>query len=107
MNNHHPGPLIRQIRLARGMSTYELERVTGMRRCNLSRYERCVKHSLRSLEPLYPIAQALGTSVPAIFMVHEICIADPSILENREALIGLLEKARHAIDWLQPKKQAA
>lgn len=109
MNNHHPGPLIRQIRLARGMAINELARRSGFagRGANLSRYERCLKNSLRAPECLYPIAKALNTSVPALFMVHEICVADPSILENRYALIGLLEKAHQAIDMVYPMKRAA
>lgn len=85
--NHHPGPLIRQIRLARGMSTYALEQVTGLRRVNLSRYERCLQYSLRSLEPLYPIAEALGTSVPALFVMQEIYTATP--LQGAELLSTL------------------
>lgn len=109
MNPNHIGPLIRQIRLARGIAINELARRAGMagRHCNISRYERGLKNSLRAPECLYPIAEALDTSVPALFMVHEICLADPSMLENRFALIGLLAKAHHAIDQIYPKKRAA
>lgn len=107
MKNHHIGPLIRQIRLARGISVNGLARQMGRCGVNLSRFERCIKGALRAPECLYPIAEALGTSVPALFMVHEICLSDPAILENRFALIGLLEKAHCAIDQINPKKRAA
>lgn len=108
MSRTHIGPLIRQIRLARGISIRGLARNSGMegRACNLSRYERGLKDSLRVPDCLYPIAEALGTSVPALFMVQEICLSDPSILENKFALVGLLEKSHRAIEQIYPKRAA-
>lgn len=106
---NHLGPLIRKIRTARGISIHELSRRAGMekRRANISRFERVAKNSLRAPECLYPIAKALDTSVPALFMVQEVCLADPSILENKDLLIFTLEKARYAIEQLHSKKRAA
>ncbi len=106
--NNHPGPLIRQIRIAKGMSTYELERVTGLRRCNLSRYERCLQYSIRCLDPLYAITKALGTSVPALFVMQEICQNDPFILNNQCSLLQNLNRVHSILETInKPHKRAA
>jgi transcriptional regulator with XRE-family HTH domain len=102
MNKHHLGPLIRQIRQARGIAINELARRAGMpnRHCNLSRYERGLKNSLRPPECLYPIADALDTSVPALFLMQEICIADPSIVGSPSVLLEHLERVTNEMDRL-------
>lgn len=102
MNKHHLGPLIRQIRLARGISIHELARRAGMaaRRANISRYERDMKNSLRAPECLYPIADALDTSVPALFLMQEICIADPSIVGSPALLLEHLDRVTNEMDRL-------
>jgi transcriptional regulator with XRE-family HTH domain len=102
VNKHHLGPLVRCIRQARGISIHELARRAGManRRANLSRYERSVKNSLKEPECLFPIADALDTSVPALFLMQEICIADPSIVGSPSVLLEHLERVTNEMDRL-------
>jgi transcriptional regulator with XRE-family HTH domain len=102
MNKQHLGPLIRQIRLAKGIAISELARMAGMadRRCNLSRYERKLKNGLRTPERLYPIAEALNTSVPALYVMQEIYTAVP--LEGEELLLTL-NRVGSMIKRLVPK----
>lgn len=104
MNKNHLGPLIRQIRLAKGIYINELARMAGMpdRRCSLSRYERKLKNGLRTPDCLYPIAEALNTSVPALFVMHEIYTAIP--LEGKELLLTL-DRVNSTIKRLVPKPE--
>lgn len=104
MSSRHLGPLVRQIRLARGMAINELARRAGMpdRHCNLSRYERMRKNGLRTPDCLYPIAEALKTSVPALFVMQEIFTAAP--LEGEELLLTL-DRVNSTIKRLVPKPE--
>jgi transcriptional regulator with XRE-family HTH domain len=99
---HHLGPLIRQIRLARGIGVNELGRILGMKDTgsNLSRFERELKNSLRAPECLYPIAKALDTSVPVLFLLHEKCLMHPEILENPASLLAHLNYMNSEIERL-------
>lgn len=99
MRNHHPGPLIRKIRMARGISINELAKRAGMpnRHCNISRYERELKNSLRAPECLYPIAEALGTSVPALLVMQEMCSDDPWLLDDLPELLDRLDRVQSEI----------
>lgn len=100
---NHIGPLIRQIRLARGVSVRELARRAGYdgRGANLGRFERCMKNSLRAPECLYPIAKALDTSVPALFVMQEICTEYPLVLGSHYALLRHLDRVQSEIERLK------
>lgn len=99
MTKRHLGPLIRQIRLARGIAINELARRAGMagRHCNLSRYERAKKNSLRAPDCLYPISEVLNTSVPALFVLQEMCCNEPGLLENQAELVNRLDRINRGI----------
>lgn len=102
MNKHHLGPLIRQIRLAKGIGLNELARNAGLsgRSTHICNYEKCKKGALRTPDYLYPIAEALGTSVPALFLLQEICWVDPAILGNHEVLLAHLNRVHCEIERL-------
>lgn len=100
MNKYHLGPLVRQIRRALGIGATAFSEQIGTNTGNLSRFERGRKGGTHFPDSLYPIAEALGTNVPALFLLQEICWSDPSILNNPATLLHRLSRMTHEIGRL-------
>lgn len=106
MSKYHMGPLIRKIRQARGIGVTDFSEQIGTNTGNLSRFERGHKGGTTFPDCMYLIAEALGTSVPALFLLKEICWADPSIPDRPEVLLAHLNRVTHEIERLAWRKLA-
>lgn len=101
MNKHHLGPLVRCIREARGISLNELCFELDFSSSPYSRWERGYDKTIKQVpENLQPIADLLNTTVPALFLMQEICIADPSIVGSPALLLEHLERVTNEMDRL-------
>jgi transcriptional regulator with XRE-family HTH domain len=105
VNKYHLGPLVRQIRLAKGIKLNQFAWDIDFNSSNFSQFEQGKVGALKMPYRLYPIAEALGVSVPALFVMQEICWSDPEILNNPAALLENLERVQSEITQL--KKRAA
>jgi transcriptional regulator with XRE-family HTH domain len=90
------GVLIREIRLAKGIGLNELAGTVKMDAANLSRFERGGS-GIKLPESLYPIAEALETSVPALFLLLEKSSKDKTLLKDRGKLVRYFERINAAL----------
>ena len=91
------GLLIREMRLARGIGVNEFGEATGLDSGNYSRFEKG-GGGLKLPDSLYPIARALNTSVPVIFIMLEKVRRDKSILTNSAKLVQIMDRVNEALE---------
>ena len=100
-SKNHIGPLLRLIRIARGYGLNEFALEADLNPSNLSRFERGRVGALKLPDSLYPMAEVLRTSVPAIFVLWDIVGRDhtkwaPEVADMAY-LISLLDQANTGI----------
>lgn len=91
------GPVIRSLRVLRGIGVNEFAEKIDVDSGNYSRFENGGGR-LKMPETLYPMAEVLKTTVPAIFILYEKAKKDKGLLRDSAVLSQVLEHVNSVLE---------